>query len=585
MAKYQKGVNRNQVQLLPASVDDYVDENNSVRVIDAFVETLDLEKMKFNKSKPKYTGRPPYDPKDLLKLYLYGYMNRIRSTRPLAKQCEINLEVIWLLGGIQPDFRTISEFRKDNKNNLKKVFHEFIKITKKWDLLSKEEMSQDGSKFQAVNAKDKNFTQAKLYDRLKRTEEEIERYLNTMDEVDETEEIKKEEVEELIKVAREKAKAYNEMLDEMEKNNESQKSLTDPESRMMKCNGKYLVGYNVQTVVEGKNHIVVDFEVTNQVNDNGLLSEIGEKAKEQLGVRKVKHLADGGYVNEEDMKECFLNGTVPVLPKPEGGSYKMEFEYHEEEIKEERTTETYEARKKCFEAGVIPKEYEGLKMEIEEGVRKVREAEPEKIEGDLREEAVKSQTFVRDIERDIVYCPGGKILRKKSTKSTGETVYCNKLECQRCPKHKECTRGKYREVSFIKGQNRVIHKGLSKKKVKRNVIPSKEEKIIIVKYVPDEEEYKRRKCLSEHPFGTVKRGMGAEYVLLKGREKVTGEMSLIWLGYNMKIAINKVGVKEMVRRLREEMEEKGLKVVEKCVKLREIIRKLIRGEERWKQEA
>jgi transposase len=253
---YIIGQCRNQLILFPESIDEYVDEENSVRVLDAYVESLDLNKLGFTKASPSETGRPPYSPQDMLKLYIYGYINRIRSSRRLETETKRNIEVMWLLKKLTPDHKTIARFRSDNSKALKSVFRDFVKLCMKLGLYGKELTAIDGSKFKAVNSKDRNFTDSKLKERIARLEAKIEEYMREIDEADKQEESgcfpgstpepkkTQEQIKQIIAELKDRKALYESYAEEMVKSGETQKSLTDPDSRLMMANGKMDVCYN-----------------------------------------------------------------------------------------------------------------------------------------------------------------------------------------------------------------------------------------------------------------------------------------------------------------------------------------------------
>ena len=249
--EFIKGERREQIILFPESLKEYVEENSTVRVIDEYVNTLDLSALGFNRWQPNDTGRPPYDPKDILKLYIYGYLNRVRSSRRLETESKRNLEVMWLLGKLSPDHKTIAKFRSSNSKALKNVFIDFVKLCAKFDLYGKELASIDGSKFKAVNSKKRNFTQGIIKDRLERLDNRINEFLKELDENDRNEDaVEKvktsEDINKIIKGLEERKITYQKYGEELNEAGETQKSLTDPESRLMPCNGKMDVCYNVQ---------------------------------------------------------------------------------------------------------------------------------------------------------------------------------------------------------------------------------------------------------------------------------------------------------------------------------------------------
>lgn len=316
-----EGANRDQLILFPQSLDEYISEDNPVRFIDAFVEGLDPEALGFSHSVLKETGRPPYHPGVLLKLYIYGYLNRIRSSRLLEKEAHRNVEVIWLTGRLAPDHKTIANFRRDNGKAVREVCRAFTRFCRDLDLFGGELVAIDGSKFKAVNNKGRNFTDRKLKRTMKDIDKKIDAYLQELDESDakepEERKLTAEELKEKIKTLRERMKKYKGFQKQMEESGETQISLTDPDSRSMPVGGGRTtdVAYNVQMSVDEKHKMIVDHEVTNEVTDRSLLSQMSERAKEALGVEELEVLADMGYYDGQQVKECIEEGITPYIPK------------------------------------------------------------------------------------------------------------------------------------------------------------------------------------------------------------------------------------------------------------------------------
>lgn len=289
MSGFVQGHHRRQRILLPDSLDDYVSEENPVRFIDAFVESLDLGKMRFTHSEPKDTGRPPYDPADLLKLYLYGYLNRVRSTRMLERECHRNIEAIWLMRKLTPDFKTISDFRRDNVDHIHPVFRELVALCKRLDLPDRELVAIDGSKFKAVNSQKRHFTRKSLQRDLDALDKRIGRYLRELDEND-AKEAREEPLLSRVKDLKKKIAAMKErkkqqaaLLLRMEASGETEVSLTDPDCRSMKTHGTVDLCYNTQIAVEAKNKLIVEYEVTNHPSDDKQLAPMAARAREALG--------------------------------------------------------------------------------------------------------------------------------------------------------------------------------------------------------------------------------------------------------------------------------------------------------------
>src|SRR5271155_5071205 len=274
------GFERRQLLLLPEAVDDYVGSDNPVRFIDAFVDGLDLAAAGFGRVEAKATGRPGYAPGDLLKLYIYGYLNRVRSSRRLERECRCNIEVIWLLRTLKPDFKTIADFRRDNRAAFRAVFRQFVLLCRRLDLYGRELLAVDGTRIKAVNNKDRNFTRSSLREFIRRADERLEDYLKRLDEgdVEDGGGARTKNLAEKIAALSEKRGRYQAMLAQLDRTGEDQISLTDPDSRAMAAHTKVGVGYNIQVAVDAKNKLIVEQAVTNPVVDLGLLTQTAEPA-------------------------------------------------------------------------------------------------------------------------------------------------------------------------------------------------------------------------------------------------------------------------------------------------------------------
>ena len=322
-----RGVDRTQAVIFPETVDEYVTAENPVRFIDGFVERLDLGALGFTRAEAAATGRPGYDPADLLRLYIYGYMNRVRSSRRLEREAERNVEVMWLLRKLRPDFKTIADFRKKHPKELKGVFREFGVLCRKMALLGGERVAVDGSKFGAVNAREKNHTKAGTQRALKEEEKRIQRYLAELDATDreDAQAGSLEEVREKLKAAQKRKENREAVLAQMEASGQTQISETDPESRLMQVRGGgTAVCHNVQIAVDEKHHLICAFEVTDAVNDLGELSEMAVAAKEALEVEALEVLADAGYYDGKEVAACVEAGVTPMVPKPRNSKQKTE---------------------------------------------------------------------------------------------------------------------------------------------------------------------------------------------------------------------------------------------------------------------
>lgn len=316
---YITGEDRGQINLLPNSIDEYITNENPVRVIDAFVESLDMESMEFVRATPKNTGRPGYNPKDLLKLYIYGYMNRIRSSRRLETEAARNLEIIWLLNSLKPDFKTIADFRKDNKTAIKQVFKQFNLLCNDWNLFGKELVAIDGSKFKADNSKKKNFNKQKLDRHLKYIDEKISEYINDLEQNDEKESSDRkptaEEIKERIEELKNRKNKYETYKEIIKEEKISEISEIDSDARLMSNNNRIEPCYNVQSTVDSKNKLIIDFEVTKNPSDQGQLAKMSIRAKEILEVDKLEVLADKGYYKGTDIVNCIDNNITPYVSK------------------------------------------------------------------------------------------------------------------------------------------------------------------------------------------------------------------------------------------------------------------------------
>lgn len=560
---YKKGEDRRQRILFPDCIDEYVEADAPVRLFDAFVDSLKMDELEFVRSTPADTGTPGYDPRDLLKLYIYGYFYQVRSSRKLARECKCNIEVMWLLSKLTPDFRTISDFRKDNKAAITGVFKEFNKFCFGLKLFSKSYISIDGSKFKAVNAKDNNFTLSKLDDRIKRLNEHIAIYMEELDACDHEEgrKLSKDEIKNKLDVCEKRKERYEGYRKQLEESGESQMSLTDPDSKLMKANEGFCVGYNVQTAVDAESHMIAGFEVTNSPTDHGQLTNVASSVKADYDVAILESTADKGYECPDDHAEALAQGIVPNVIQRDGGcTEQVQFDYNESSVTDEQQSSTRpEDLKTCLECGVIPDAYKGILTDMQ--IAEVRERITGEADSDIlkmtpeqmREKALEG-FFVRDAERNLVYCPQGEILRQKSIKRNGNIRYCNKLACKRCKCR--CTISQFKEADFSKD---TLIKATNAKREQQCQDKSgnhKAQKLTVVKKVVryvlhlDQKKMDNRKCLSEHPFGTIKRALGQYYFLLKGFAKVKAEMSLFCLSYNLRRAINLKGVPALLVNLR-----------------------------------
>ncbi len=482
--EYIQGTSREQITMLPECLDDYVSEESPVRVIDAFIDSLDLKLLGFDRAEPHETGRPMYSPGDLLKLYQYGYLNHIRSSRRLEAETRRNLEVIWLMKRLTPDHKTIARFRHDNADALKKVFREFVKLCDKLGLYGKELIAIDGSKFKAVNSPDRNLSLRNLNGQIDGLDKQLDEYMSQLDSMDKKEfsaEVEKsgEEIQRIISELQKQKAVFQNQADELKSSGQLQKSLTDPDSRRMRISGKWDVGYNVQTAVDAKHKLIVEFEVTNQTYDYNQLSSMSKKATDILETNAFAVAADGGYDSASDIAKCIQNGVTPHVA---GANYDI-----------------------C--------------LPVDEPC-------------DNPSEPIISHSDGRCVylsDRNVFLCPMGKILHPGCYKDrTGEAVFYNGRACSQCTckctvEKKKTVRIAMPKAEFSKEYNDI---GL----VARQVHVSADPEII-----------QERKCIVEHPFGNIKCSMGMRNLLTKGLRNVGGEFSLAFLAYNFRRALNILG--------------------------------------------
>ena len=340
MKRFVEGEDRRRTTLLPEAVDDYVSEENPVRVIEAFVAALDLAELGFGGVVPERTGRPAYHPATLLKLYVYGYLNRIQSSRRLEREAGRNLELMWLTGRLAPDFKTIADFRKDNGAAIHATCRRFVLLCRELDLLSEASVAVDGSRFKAVNARERNHTQNVVRRRMEQAEASVARYLAALDtadrQEDETARVRAGRLKDKLASLGRRMAHLREMEAAVRAAPDGQVSLTDPDARAMATSGKDTgsVGYNVQAAVDTKHHLIVAHEVTNIGNDRARLSTMAGRAREAMGREVLTVLADRGHYDGEEILACEQAGITPLVPKPltsgakaEGRFGKQDFVY------------------------------------------------------------------------------------------------------------------------------------------------------------------------------------------------------------------------------------------------------------------
>ena len=392
MKRFIEGADRTQAMLLPECVEDYVGPDNPVRVVEAFVEQLDLRAMGFEGSDPQATGRPAYHPSVLLKIYIYGYLNRIQSSRRLEQETQRNIELMWLTARLMPDFKTIANFRKDNGRAIRQVCRQFIVLCRQLNLFSQALVAIDGAKFKAVNNRDKNFTSAKMKRRMAAIDESIERYLSSMDTADRAEPevaaLKKGRLQDKIDALKQQMERLKAIETQMNASPDKQVSLTDPDARSMKNREGGIVGYNVQTAVDTEHHLIVAHEVVTDGVDRDQLAPMAEQARQAIGTEALTVVADRGYFKSEQILECTKSGITPIVPKSLTSNNRAEGRFDK-------------------------------------------------------------QDFIYVAEDDEYRCPAGeRAIRRFTTLEAGLTIHKYWTSaCPRCPIKAQCTTGDYRRIT------------------------------------------------------------------------------------------------------------------------------------------
>jgi transposase len=461
MKRFIEGEDRHQVTLLPECLDDYVGEDNPVRVVDVFVDQLNLTALGFDGAAPAATGRPAYHPSVLLKIYIYGYLNRVQSSRRLEREAQRNLELIWLTGRLTPDFKTIADFRKGNGTAIRRVCREFVVLCRNLNLFSEAIVAIDGSKFKAVNNRDKNFTERKLQARMEQLEESVGRYLDELDRADReptaVSESRASRLKEKIVRLKENMRQLEKIGAQMQAAPDRQISLTDPDARSMATSGRGtgMVGYNVQTAVDTKYHLIVAHEVTNLGHDRAHLSTMARQASQSTGEDNLTVLADRGYFESEQILDCEQSGIDALVPKPLTSNSKA--------------------------AGRFDK-----------------------------------RDFIYIATSDEYQCPAGqRAIHRFATIENGLTIdkYWSSA-CPQCKLKEQCTTSKYRRIA------RWEHEDVLERMQER------------LDRTPEASRLRRQTV--EHPYGTLKAWMGATHFLTKTLPRVSTEMSLHVLAYNLK---------------------------------------------------
>ena len=467
MSGFIEGENRQQSTLFPERVDDYVAEDSSVRVVDVFIDGLDISGLGF-RAEPSETGRPGYDPRTMLKIYVYGYLNQVHSSRRLEREAGRNVELMWLTGRLAPDFKTIADFRKDNGEAIRLVCREFVMLCRKLNLLTDTLVAIDGSKFKAVNNRDKNFTRAKMKRRLAEVEASIDRYLGELDSADaQAPSEDSRSIEEKIAALKEEMDRLKKFEVRMLEAPDNQLSLTDPDARSMKSRGSGIVGYNVQTAVDATHHLIVAHEVTNVGSDRRQLSKMANKVKTELQTETLTVVADRGYYNSHELRACEQNDVDVCVPNSATSSNKAKGQFDKSD-------------------------------------------------------------FIYTAEVDEYECPAGeRLIYRFTTKEAGKDIrrYWSSA-CPHCPIKARCTTGPQRRIS------RWVHEDVLERAQAR------------LDQHPDA--MRVRRATVEHPFGTLKHWMGSTHFLTKTLDRVSTEMSLHVLAYNMKRVMNLIGPRNLL---------------------------------------
>ncbi len=467
MSGFIEGMHRGQSTLFPERFDDYVGEDSSVRVIDLFIDGLDISGLGF-KTEASDTGRPGYHPRTMLKIYVYGYLNQVHSSRRLEREAQRNVELMWLTGRLAPDFKTIADFRKDNGEALRLVCREFVMLCRKVGLLTDALVAIDGSKFKAVNNRDKNYTRTKMKRRLADVEAGIDRYLGELDSADAAAPVEEtQRIKDRVKALTEEMERLKKLKVRMLKAPDQQLSLTDPDARSLRHRGSGVVGYNVQTAVDTQHHLIVVHEVTNAFSDRRQLAKMASKAKAELEVDNLKVFADRGYFKSEEIRACEQNGIEAYVPKPLTSNNKARGQF------------------------------------------------------DKRD-------FIYQAEDDEYECPAGqRLTRRTRTSDKGLVIYRYwTSECPTCPLKSKCTKGKERRVSRWEHED-VLERAQARLDRRPDAMKVRRETV-------------------EHPFGTIKSWMGSTHFLTKTMDRVSTEMSLHVLAYNMKRAMSLLGPQRLI---------------------------------------
>lgn len=461
---YIVGLDRNQTRMITTSLDDLIDKDNSVRVIDAYVNSLNLSELEFKEYSGSNRGQAPYRRSDLLKLHIYGYLNKIRSSRALEIEAKRNLELMWLINAITPNHGTIAGFVQKNKNAFHETLRNLTLILKGWGLIDGQLIAIDGTKIRAQNSKHNCITQTGLDKKIEYADAQINAYFMAMENDDSV----TGEFKEKLQMYQNLKDQYITQKEELKNEGLEQKSLIDTDSRRMKNNGSLDICYNVQSVVDSKNHFVIDISTTNDINDQNQLYVMAKDASELLDVESPTVIADTGYYNGTDIKNCVDDGMSVYIKKAKANNKTKDNEFRKEK-------------------------------------------------------------FTYDTEQDIYVCPAGKQLCFFENTAKNGIKY-RRYKCT------ECGACKYKEKCTTSSTGRTIQRWEHEE-----VLES-----VYLETMNNNDVYKQRRCIVEHPFGTVKRTLGYNYFLRRQKENVDAEAASMFIAYNIKRLLSLFKTQELV---------------------------------------
>lgn len=463
---YIVGTDRNQIRIVTTSLDDLIDRENPVRVIDAYVESLELQELGFTEYSGSNRGQSPYRRSDLLKLHIYGYLNKIRSSRALEVEAKRNIELMWLINSITPDHGTIAGFVQKNKNAFHNTLRNLTLILKGWGLIDGKLVAIDGTKIRAQNSKHNCITQSGLDKKIEYAEAQINAYLMAM----EKEDTSNAELKERLQKYQDLKEQYLSQKQELKNEGLEQKSLTDTDSRRMKNNGSLDICYNVQSVVDAQNHFVIDISTTNDINDQNQLYVMAKDATDLLNIKNSTVIADTGYYNGAEIKNCIDDGMKVYIKKARANNSTKENEFRKEK-------------------------------------------------------------FLYNKEQDIYICPAGNKL------SFFENTSKNRIKYRRY-KCSDCNSCKYKNACTSSASGRTIQRWEHE-----DVLESVRQDTL-----DNNDIYKQRRCIVEHPFGTVKRTLGYSFFLRRQIDNVDAEASSMFIAYNFKRLLSIFSTQELIKK-------------------------------------